>query len=64
MMAKPSFDPTPRPPLTTTFASVNEMPPPAAPTCSATRTRRSFSVSSGLNFSTFVSEGAASIGTA
>ena len=34
MMAKPSFEPTPRPPLTTTFASASEMPPGRAATCS------------------------------
>src|SRR6266851_3215059 len=36
MMANPSFEPTPRPPLTTTFASARETPPPFVLTRSAT----------------------------
>ena len=35
MIAKPSAEPTPRPPLTTTFASASETPPPAAATRSS-----------------------------
>jgi hypothetical protein len=34
---KPSADPTPRPPLTTTFASASEMPAVTVSSCSTTR---------------------------
>ena len=37
MMAKPSAEPTPRPPLTTTFASRSETPPDDSSTRSSTR---------------------------
>ena len=36
MIPKPSFDPTPRPPLTTTLASAKDTPPPGGATCSVT----------------------------
>ena len=60
MGAKPSADPAPRPPLTTTLASASETPPPAS-VCvrSATRTTRSASVSAGVNSETAVCAGAA-----
>ena len=41
MMAKPSFEPTPRPPLTITFAVVSDTPPVDGATWSDTRTKRS-----------------------
>ena len=40
MIAKPSADPTPRPPLTTTFASRSETPPALSSTRSSTRDER------------------------
>src|SRR5205085_5267507 len=36
MIAKPFADPTPRPPLTTTFASLSETPPDDSSTVSST----------------------------
>ena len=51
-IAKPSAEPTPRPPLTTTFASASETPLVTVSTCSLTRTARSASSSAGENDST------------
>ena len=47
--AKPSALPTPRPPPTTTRASASEILPASAGTRAVTRTRKSRSVSSGVN---------------
>ena len=49
---KPSAEPTPRPPLTTTLASASEMPLVTVLTCSTTRTARSASSSAGAKLST------------
>ena len=50
-MPKPSAEPTPRPPLTTTLASASETPLATASTCSATCTTRSAGSSAGANVS-------------
>ena len=63
MTAKPSAEPTPRPPVTTTLASASETPPPVS-VCdrSGTRTTRSASSSAGVNAATVVCTGAAAAG--
>src|SRR5216683_2859791 len=58
MMANPSFEPTPRPPLTTTFASASDTPPAGGATCSETLTIRSRLSSSSMNLLTSASIGA------
>src|SRR5215207_3056070 len=63
--AKPSAEPTPRPPDTTTGASASERPPVDVSTRSDTRTTRSCSCSSGANaWTAGASPGAGSIATA
>ena len=63
MIAKFSAEPTPRPPLTTTFASASEIPPVDAATVSVTRTTRSAALSDGVCSSTAAGAPAASAAT-